>query len=159
MVQNGAKAVGGIRYLPVGSKPTARMGVLGEDGEPDIKPLGQKKAALQKDAERKAKQKIPIESALSRFQEKYQSGLASFGDNSYIDFVEGKKYIKVTYTPASINTGERVSGQTSTTAFIDKSTGDIYKADSATRPAKGIRGNIYDPSTFENAGSPRFLYR
>ena len=55
MVQNGAKAVGGIRYLPVGSKPTARMGVLGEDGEPDIKPLGQKKAALQKDAERKAK--------------------------------------------------------------------------------------------------------
>ena len=55
MVQNGAKAVGGIRYLPVGSKPTARMGVLGADGEPDIKPLGQKKAALMKDAERKAK--------------------------------------------------------------------------------------------------------
>jgi hypothetical protein len=31
------------------------MGVLGADGEPDIKPLGQKKAALMKDAERKAR--------------------------------------------------------------------------------------------------------
>ena len=57
MVQNGAKYNRALKQwqLPPGSKPTARMGVQGADGEPDIKPLGQKKAALQKDAERKAK--------------------------------------------------------------------------------------------------------
>jgi len=57
MVQNGAKYNRSLKQwqLPPGSKPTARMGVQGGDGEPDIKPLGQKKAALMKDAERKAK--------------------------------------------------------------------------------------------------------
>jgi len=57
MVQNGAKYNRALKQwqLPPGSNPTARMGVQGGEGEPDIKPLGQKKAALQKDAERKAK--------------------------------------------------------------------------------------------------------
>ena len=57
MVQNGAKYNRALKQwqLPPGSKPTARMGVQGGDGEPDIKPLGQKKAALMKDSERKAK--------------------------------------------------------------------------------------------------------
>jgi outer membrane lipoprotein-sorting protein len=30
-------------------------------------------------------------------------------------------------------------------AFIDKETGDIYKAASANAPAKGVRGNVLDP--------------
>ena len=57
MVQNGAKYNRGLKRweLPLGSKPTARMGVQGGEGEDSIPPLGLKAAALQKDAERNAK--------------------------------------------------------------------------------------------------------
>ena len=59
MVQNGAKFNRGLKRweLPPGSNPTARMGVQGENGGDSIPPLGQKEAALRKDAERKAKAK------------------------------------------------------------------------------------------------------
>ena len=45
MVQNGAKYNRGLKRweLPPGSKPTARMGVQGGEGEDSIPPLGQKK--------------------------------------------------------------------------------------------------------------------
>ena len=100
MVQNGAKAVGGIRYLPVGSKPTARMGVLGEDGEPDIKPLGQKKAALQKDAERKAKKeeaKRIAEEELKKAKKKQTQKRNNTGfvtQEIGIDFGKGERKVK-----------------------------------------------------------------
>ena len=44
MVQNGAKYNRGLKRweLPPGSKPTARMGVQGGEGEDSIPPLGQK---------------------------------------------------------------------------------------------------------------------
>ena len=63
MVQNGAKYNRGLKRweLPPGSKPTARMGVQGGEGEDSIPPLGLKAAALQKDAERKAKAKLEAE--------------------------------------------------------------------------------------------------
>ena len=59
MVQNGAKYNKGLKRweLPPGSNPTARMGVQGGEGQDSIPPLGQKKAALMKDAERKARNK------------------------------------------------------------------------------------------------------
>jgi hypothetical protein len=52
MVQNGAKFNKTLKRweLPPGSNPTARMGVQGEDGQPSIPPLGQKAAALLKEA-------------------------------------------------------------------------------------------------------------
>ena len=61
MVQNGAKYNRSLKRweLPTGSKPTARMGVQGGEGEDSIPPLGQKKAALLKEEQRKAKLQEP----------------------------------------------------------------------------------------------------
>lgn len=52
------------------------------------------------------------------------------------------RYIRIVAREYSRSTGERITS--SAWAFIDKSNGDVLKADSATRPAKGARGNIFD---------------
>jgi hypothetical protein len=52
------------------------------------------------------------------------------------------RYIRIAAVEYSRSTGERITS--SAWAFIDKSNGDVLKADSATRPAKGARGNIFD---------------
>lgn len=52
------------------------------------------------------------------------------------------RYIRIVAVEYSRSTGERITS--SAWAFIDKSNGDVLKADSATRPAKGARGNIFD---------------
>lgn len=52
------------------------------------------------------------------------------------------RYIRIAAREYSRSTGERITS--SAWAFIDKSNGDVLKADSATRPAKGARGNIFD---------------
>ena len=70
MVQNGAKYNRSLKRweLPPGSKPTARMGVQGEDGKPSTPPLGQKAAALLKDEQRKAKTKNDIDGEKKRIE-------------------------------------------------------------------------------------------
>lgn len=37
-----------------------------------------------------------------------------------------------------------VDSQTSVFCFVEKATGDIYKAATWSQPAKGVRGNIFD---------------
>lgn len=46
---------------------------------------------------------------------------------------EGKRFAKITRTSW---------GQKSVHCFVEKSTGDIYKAATWSAPAKGVRGNI-----------------
>lgn len=59
-------------------------------------------------------------------------------------FTEGGKYFKVTHS-----FGE----QTSVFCFVDKSNGDIYKAETWSRPAKHIRGSIFNENPPVTLGS------
>lgn len=52
---------------------------------------------------------------------------------------------KPTLTLQRLQKRIRVVRESSVHCFIDIETGDVLKADSWTRPAKGARGNIYDP--------------
>ena len=54
-------------------------------------------------------------------------------------FEEGKRYYK-------ISTCNQKGEQRSAYGFVDKTTGDLYKAASWKAPAKHIRGNINDES-------------
>lgn len=57
-----------------------------------------------------------------------------------VEFEEGNKYVKV----VSLSWGSR-----SVHSFIDKKTGDIWRAASWKAPAKNfVRGNVYDPKTY-----------
>lgn len=58
------------------------------------------------------------------------------GGNSKLEVTYGKKYAKV----IDVHSGRSVM------AFIDMATGDIYKAESWSRPAKHIRGNVGSPT-------------
>lgn len=49
----------------------------------------------------------------------------------------GAKYVKVLSTERGEPRGIE--------AYVDPQTGDVYKPDGMTRPARGIRGNIADP--------------
>jgi len=53
------------------------------------------------------------------------------------------------------------NGQTSVYCFVDIATGDILKAAGWSAPAKGARGNIFDPATYEGAElySTGWMYR
>jgi hypothetical protein len=52
------------------------------------------------------------------------------------------RYIRIVAREYSRSSGERITS--SAWAFIDKTNGDVLKANSATRPAKGARGNLFD---------------
>ncbi len=68
-------------------------------------------------------------------QENYDQN--GYGD-SVFDIKEGRKYIKINhYTP-----------QESVHAFIDRKTGDVFKPASWRGPAKGIRYNLLDDSSY-----------
>lgn len=54
----------------------------------------------------------------------------------------GRKYAKVIRTERCNKTGELYANSRSVAAFVDKQTGDIYKASSWKSPAKGVRGNV-----------------
>jgi hypothetical protein len=53
--------------------------------------------------------------------------------------VGGKKYLRIVETSKS-----PLSRNRSVFCFIEIATGNIYKADGWSRPAKGVRGNIAD---------------
>lgn len=62
------------------------------------------------------------------------------GERFTVEFDEGNKYVKV----VSVSWGSR-----SVHSFVDKKTGDIWKAASWKAPAKNfVRGNVYDSKTY-----------
>lgn len=68
-----------------------------------------------------------------------------------VQTMEGAKRIRV----VSVNGSSR-----SVVCFVDKDTGDILKAACWNAPAKGARGNIYDPKTFSDIDAHGgWLYR
>ena len=87
MVQNGAKYNKGLKRweLPPGSNPTARMGVQGGEGQDSIPPLGQKKAALMKDAERKRKNEDDRNRTIADSISKKASDAAQKAKKEYLD--------------------------------------------------------------------------
>ena len=71
-------------------------------------------------------------------------------EDPYFTFEEGRKYLKVIYNSY---------GSRSVHAFVDKVSGDLYKAASWNAPAKGIRYNLLNnpPANVDPNGS--YLYR
>ena len=63
------------------------------------------------------------------------------GVDQYI-YTKGKKYAKIIHVISG-------SGQRSAHAFVDLTTGDVYKSASWTAPAKGIRYNLMDDNSRE----------
>ena len=55
----------------------------------------------------------------------------------------GPKYVKLWRTENDPETGEKRSHSMSIHAFVERSTGDIFKPASTKAPAKHARGNIY----------------
>jgi predicted metal-dependent phosphoesterase TrpH len=74
---------------------------------------------------------------MNRLGEKHQ--LEQFPNNpglrSHFSMVDGRKYVKI-LTHYNDGTSKSVH------AFIDKTTGDLYKAASRNAPAKGVRYNL-----------------
>jgi len=60
--------------------------------------------------------------------------------NISFDVEEGRKYAKIIMTQ---------SGSRSVHAFIDMKTGDVYKPASFSKPAKGVRYNLFDKNSRE----------
>ncbi len=87
---------------------------------------------------------------LSDFIKKdYQKNEFAKGRNFNIVWEYGNKFIKVITSV----------GQRSVWGFIDRNNGDIYKAATWSRPAKHVRGNLFDKKTwskFEWTG-PQYL--
>ena len=70
----------------------------------------------------------------------YEAEKLRWNENKYdiknlptFDFTTGEKYWKITRTSY---------GQTSVHCFVEKATGDIFKAETFSRPAKKARGNV-----------------
>ena len=60
---------------------------------------------------------------------------------------------EVTRTPKWYKVTHTIGEQTSVFAFIDPATGDIYKPAGWAKPAKGIRGNIFNEKLPLTSGS------
>ena len=64
------------------------------------------------------------------------------GERFTIEFEEGSKYVKV----VSVSWGSR-----SVHSFVEKATGNIWKAASWKAPAKNfVRGNVFDAASYTN---------
>lgn len=88
-----------------------------------------------------------IQQALDAYVEKLnQTEQADFKKQGYtfppsiFEVSPGKRWTKITTTTYG------GKGQKSVFAFVDPATGDIYKAAGWNAPAKGKRGNIFDPN-------------
>jgi hypothetical protein len=66
-----------------------------------------------------------------------RTGDATFGYHRLV-LERGPRYVRVVREDRDPSTGR------SAWAFIDTTTGDILKADSYKKPAKGVRGNVFD---------------
>lgn len=83
----------------------------------------------------------------------FVAGLQKINDDAGSDRVysvnEGGRYLKVaarvrSHVAAGIKGG-------SAYCFVDRSTGDLFKAASWASPAKGARGNLFKPDRFATA--------
>jgi hypothetical protein len=87
---------------------------------------------------------------------KKEIGLTYF-DNYTVIATEGKKYFKV-YSYEVIGNSKTNS---EIIAFIDKTTGDIYKPATHAAPAKHVRGNVNSPENgmeaIDEAGFVNYL--
>lgn len=59
---------------------------------------------------------------------------ASYGPSPKYSVTVGKRYDKVVH--------DYGHGGMSVHAFVERATGDVYKAEGWSRPAKGVRGNV-----------------
>ncbi len=70
----------------------------------------------------------------------------AYPGNEVMVLLHGRKYLRVVML---------VNGEVhQVEAFIDETTGDIYKPDSWTRPAKHVRGNVFSPEHGAEAIGP-----
>lgn len=63
--------------------------------------------------------------------------------NKNLEVKPGKKYFKLVSRDTNGSGG-------SVWAFVDKTTGEIFKPASYAAPAKHARGNVQDPKTYQN---------
>jgi hypothetical protein len=78
-------------------------------------------------------------------QVKMLRSMGSDMDPAPINFeiVEGKKYLKVVQTIKAV-------GRQTVHAFVDKATGDVYKAATWKQPAKIVRYNLLNDESFND---------
>ena len=93
-----------------------------------------------------------FQTALTKFVEVAQSVVTEHCTaNGYpiptLSVSEGKKFVKIIRTDAN-------NGQRSVHAFVNKENGAVLKAAGWKVPAKGDRGNIYDPDCGAEAVTP-----
>ena len=82
-----------------------------------------------------------IEEFIKELNEKFPK--RNTWSNSF-DFTEGSRFWKIISVRTDEHTGKIYSR--SAYGFVDKATGDLYKAASWNAPAKHVRGNINDES-------------
>jgi hypothetical protein len=85
-------------------------------------------------------------------QVKMLRSMGSDMDPAPINFeiVEGKKYLKVVQTIKAVGVSTLKSGRQTVHAFVDKVTGDVYKAATWKQPAKIVRYNLLDDNSFND---------
>ena len=89
-------------------------------------------------------------------EHKKASGLTYF-ETYRVEATEGKKYFKI-YKTEMLHNGHPFSHR-SLVAFVDKTTGDIFKPASFAAPAKHSRGNVLSAQNGMEAISPDgFVY-
>lgn len=81
----------------------------------------------------------------------FVEGLQKINDDAGCDRVysvnEGPRYLKVVAKIRALSSGTGGSAY----CFIDRTTGDLYKAASWAAPAKGARGNVFKADRFATA--------
>lgn len=82
-----------------------------------------------------------IDAWTKQVKENWFKQFGNFDFFKELSYTEGKRYIKVVQ-------------EGSVVAFIDKNTGDIYKAASWRGPAKHVRGNVLSDQNGMEATSP-----
>lgn len=60
-----------------------------------------------------------------------------------IDVQEGNRFYKLVRHDYDVDTGELVKFSGSVHCFVEKATGDVYKAATFRAPAKGVRFNLF----------------
>lgn len=84
---------------------------------------------------------IGYKDAIKADYAKFLKNLDYLEDNFGVEFAVGSKYVKI----ITISAG----GSRSVHSFVEKSTGDIWKAASWNAPARNFtRGNVFFPATY-----------
>lgn len=86
---------------------------------------------------------VILDTRISRLVGALRKDYLRFDNSGYIDFYyrKGKRYLRI-FTNAS--------GQRSVHAFVELSTGYVYKPSSVTVPAKHVRYRLLDNASFDD---------